>query len=297
MHQIHRKKLFFFIAISCGLSWSLVGLFHFLGLRWNTSDSFILLMIYMLMPGLAAAISVKFIFKERLREKLGLNWKINKWWFVAWLLPVFIAVMTMGVSLAMPGVEYTTDLSGVAEQFKRLIDPDELAVMEKQISELPVHPFWMSMGQGLIAGFTINAAFALGEEAGWRGYMLYELKSLNFWKSSGFTGIVWGIWHFPVILMGHNYFVHRNIGVLFMIIFCMLLSPIAAFLRIKANSVFAAAIFHGTINATASLALLMVKGGNDLTIGVTGISGFIVLSLINLAIYLKFRNVSDLKPV
>jgi|GEM_PF-6474532 len=56
-------------------------------------------------------------------------------------------------------------------------------------------------------------------------------------------------------------------GVLFMmIIFCLLLSPIFSYIRIKSRSVVAAAIMHGTLNATRGLSIMVVKGGGDLVI-------------------------------
>ncbi len=69
-----------------------------------------------------------------------------------------------------------------------------------------------------------------------------------------------------------------------MIIWCMLLTPIFVYVRVKAKSVIAAAIMHGTLNGTAGLALMMVRGGNDLTIGLTGVAGFVVLLLVNILI-------------
>jgi hypothetical protein len=44
--------------------------------------------------------------------------------------------------------------------------------------------FWLALGQGLIAGATINAVAGFGEELGWRGFLYRELSFLGFWKSS-----------------------------------------------------------------------------------------------------------------
>jgi len=50
-----------------------------------------------------------------------------------------------------------------------------------------------------------------------------------------------------------------------------------------------AAIFHGANNAIAGITILYLKGGNDITNGVTGIAGFIALLLVNIAFYLYDR--------
>ncbi len=69
----------------------------------------------------------------------------------------------------------------------------------------------------------------------------------------------------------------------------VLLSPLLGYLTLRAGSVIAAAIFHGTFNATAELAILVVQGGSDLIVGVTGLAGFIVLLLINIGLFFLDR--------
>jgi membrane protease YdiL (CAAX protease family) len=84
-----------------------------------------------------------------------------------------------------------------------------------------------------------------------------------------------------------------------MTIFTLLLSPIFGYVTLKARSVIAAAIAHGTLNGTAGIPLLVIAGGNDLTVGVTGLAGFVVLALVNLAIfaYERLRGGSGSPPL
>ena len=180
-------------------------------------------------------------------------------------------------------------MAGFFERFKGVLPPERLEAMRRQAEALPVHPFWLGLIQGLIAGITINAIAGFGEELGWRGLLYRELSFLGFWRSSALIGAIWGIWHAPLILQGHNYPQHPVVGAIMMTIWCMLLSPIFNFIRLKAKSVIAASILHGSLNATSGLALVLVKGGSDLTVGVTGASGFIVLGAVNLGIYLTSR--------
>jgi len=45
------------------------------------------------------------------------------------------------------------------------------------------------------------AATTLGEEIGWRGFFIYELrKVLSFTGVSIFSGIIWATWHWPLIV-------------------------------------------------------------------------------------------------
>ncbi len=50
---------------------------------------------------------------------------------------------------------------------------------------------------------------------------------------------------------------------------------------------------HGSLNGTAGLAFILVAGGDDLTNGVLGLAGFVVLALANLALYLWIRRTGD----
>jgi membrane protease YdiL (CAAX protease family) len=171
-----------------------------------------------------------------------------------------------------------------------MVPPETLEEMRAQSAALPVHPLWLALVQALIAGPTINAVFGFGEELGWRGLLLRELAPLGFWRSSYLIGLIWGLWHAPLILRGTNYPQHPELGVALMTVFTMLLAPLMSYVTLRANSVIAAAIFHGTLNASAGMALLPLKGGSDLTVGMTGLSGLVVLAIANLGVWVILRS-------
>jgi uncharacterized protein len=80
-----------------------------------------------------------------------------------------------------------------------------------------------------------------------------------------------------------------------MTIFCVLFLPTFTLIRIKSRSVIAASILHGSFNALAGIAVMLVQGGNDLLIGNTGLAGLLVIGGINLIIlrsYSESRNKS-----
>jgi membrane protease YdiL (CAAX protease family) len=279
------KRIGLFIGITYALSWSIVILFLALGVRWGTPISMVVGIVLMFMPMISVILVQKVIYKEPLAKPLGISFKLNRWWLVAWLLPPLVALATIGVSLLIPGVSYSPEMIGFFERFEGIMPPEQLEQMKEQLAAFPIHIFWISLVQGLTAGITVNAIVAFGEELGWRGFLLRELSHMGFWRSSAIIGLVWGVWHFPIILQGHNYPQHPVAGVFMMILFCLLLSPIFSYITLKSKSVLAAAIAHGSLNGTAGLAIMMVKGGNDLTIGVTGAAGFMVLLIANLGIF------------
>lgn len=157
--------------------------------------------------------------------------------------------------------------------------------MREQAASSSIHPFWLALIAGLVAGVTVNAVAGFGEELGWRGLLLHEWQNMGFWKSSALIGFVWGIWHAPLILQGHNYPQHPVIGVCLMTIWCILISPIFSYIRLRSNSVIAAAIMHGSLNGTGVLSIMMLKGGNDMIIGLPGIAGFVVLAFVNIGLF------------
>ncbi|MGQ9760171.1 MAG: CPBP family intramembrane glutamic endopeptidase [Candidatus Methanomethylicaceae archaeon] len=279
------KRVGLFVGITFTLSWLTAILFLILGGKWGTLNAWIIAIIFMFMPMVSAILVQKAIYGEPLKKPLGISFKLNRWWLVAWLLPALIAFATIGVSLLVPGVSYSREIIGFFESLEGIVPPEQLQQLKEQMAAFPIHIFWIALIQGLSAGITINAVAGFGEELGWRGFLLRELSYMGFWRSSAIIGLIWGVWHAPIILQGHNYPQHPLEGVFMMIISCLLLSPIFSYIRMKSKSVIAAAIAHCSLNATGGLAILPIRGGNDLIIGITGIAGFAVLLIANLLIF------------
>ncbi|MBO7288064.1 MAG: CPBP family intramembrane metalloprotease [Bacteroidales bacterium] len=278
------KKAIKYSIILCVISWIYAAIMIFgLGVK-NPSDNpmkyTIYASLYMLLPMMVAIVMQK-INKEKLSSTGLLRFKIKWSWLVAWMLPVVIVLLTIFVNALLPGCEFNTDLSS-------LIPMEQVPEEQKEMVSMLMTPAFMiliTVISGLFAGATINALFAFGEEYGWRNYLVSALKEKKLVCASIFIGTVWGIWHFPLILLGHNYPQHSVAGVFMMVIFCVLASFVELYFVLKAKSVYPAAIFHGTINAVAGLNVLLIKGGNDLINGAAGVSGFIVMSIVIAIIY------------
>jgi membrane protease YdiL (CAAX protease family) len=294
--MIDKRKIGIFLGIAFGGPWLIAIGYAALGFRWGGIGASVVGPIYMLFPMAATFIVLKAVYKEPVMQPLGISFKVNRWWVVGWLLPLVISLATLGISLWLPGVEFSVSMDGLYARLAANIPPEQIAVMKEKAALLPVHPFWLALLQGLIAGVTINAGFGFGEELGWRGFLQKEFSGLGFWKGSLFIGLVWGIWHAPLVLQGHNYHQHPKAGVLLMTAWCMLLGPLFSYIRIRSGSVIAAAIMHGSLNAFAGLGILVVTGGSDLTVGVTGLGGFIVLAVLNILLFVYLRSGGTLSP-
>lgn len=235
--------------------------------------------ICMLFP-LIATITLQLMAHEKPLRNIGVSWKVNRWWFIGWLLMPLLAIITVGASSLMPGAEFSTNTDLLQAQVYAMNE------MEGDVAITPTLLIVISLLSGLFAGATINAIFAFGEESGWRGYLLSQFKGQHFSKSALIIGAIWGVWHSPIILLGHNYPEHPVAGVFMMVLFCMAFALLIQYFRIKSGSVIVAAIMHGTFNAVAGLNILLINNFNDLLCGSTGLAGILTIMLFDLLFFL-----------
>lgn len=275
------KRLKVFLYVCFGISFIAGGAFHFLGGDLSSASGMFFASAYMLIP-LISVIITQLIFGEKPFSDVCVSFKINKWWFVAWLLMPVVNILAMFASTLLPGVS---------------LDPNSelvrLAIADMSTKGLEIDGWGLlaiTIVGSLFAGFTINAFFAFGEEIAWRGFLPRIMDAWGFWKKSLVIGTVWGFWHAPLVLMGHNYPDHPIIGVFMMILLCVVMTPVFLYLREKSGSTMVAAIAHGTLNGSAGISVMYLAGGNDLLCGTTGLVGIMILVILDLLIYLLRKN-------
>ena len=143
----------------------------------------------------------------------------------------------------------------------------------------------------LLLGPFINFIPALGEEYGWRGFLQPELvKRFGLTPGLTLTGIIWGLWHSPIILQGYNYPQHPNlIGVGFFTLWTILVGYFLGWLRIKSKSCFPTALSHGAINAYAGFGVILAPTQNELLGLPLGLPGFLALALVAALVFYDLR--------
>jgi membrane protease YdiL (CAAX protease family) len=90
------------------------------------------------------------------------------------------------------------------------------------------------------------SATTLGEEIGWRGFFIYELrKVLSFTGVSIFSGFIWAAWHWPLL-----YYYSNNVVLEFITFFIVIISMsfIMTYYTFKSKSIWPAVIFHAASN-------------------------------------------------
>jgi len=277
------RKVFLFVGLSYGLAALMAALMALSGLEFTGAVALVFSAAYMFTP-LAAVAVVQRAAGERPLRGLGAGLRLNRWLAVASVGALVLVLVSTLAGFALPWHHFDPGVDALLARFGELIPPEELAEVRTQLEALPIHPALLALPQAVIAGATINALFAFGEEIGWRGLLHRELAGLGLWRESAIVGVLWGFWHAPIILLGHNYPEHPLPGVFLFVVICLLLSPLHTLVRRRSGSVWAAAICHGTFNAAAGAPLLITAGGSDLTVGVTGLAGVLGMGAFNLGL-------------
>lgn len=118
--------------------------------------------------------------------------------------------------------------------------------------------------------FTIIVFFpAFGEEWGWRGYMMPKLlKLMPKWAAVLLGGVIWGLWHAPLTIAGHNFGIdyvgYPWGGILQMCLMCVLMNAFLTLLTEKTKSIYPASFCHMVNNNMGASVLIMIAGSEAL---------------------------------
>lgn len=275
-----------FVVVSFALAWALtLPLWFGDGLREPFAR--VLVTAMMFAPTVAALIVVFFIEKPKHKARaLGLvplkpAGRLIGYLAIALILPVLLCILALVVA-SLLGL-YPADFI----HFSGYQQITEMQLAEAGITELPV-PIGVLVAvqfvNVLIGALFINIIPALGEEIGWRGWLLPKLLRFGPWPAILLSGVIWGLWHTPVILLGHNYPGTPGwLAVIAMVVFSIIMGGIFGWLRLRGGSVWPAALAHSTLNAAATLFIVFVAEDgrfDPLHANITGWSGWIIPAIL-----------------
>jgi uncharacterized protein len=276
-----------FLAIAFGLSW-LIALPLWLG-DGLASPLFPVIAVAIMATPAIAALVVVFVVERPARKgvALGLRPLGTARRFIGFLaLAIAIPIALIALALVVGSLlgVYHADLVNFSG-FSALIDAQLSAAGASTSSlTLPIAALVAVQCVAVIVGGFINLIPALGEELGWRGWLLPKLLPLGTVPALIISGVIWGAWHAPLILLGYNYpGVPGWLGVLMMCGMCILVGGVFGWLRIASGTVWPAALAHGTFNAAAGLSV--VFSAADFPIDTTqatilGWSGWIIPAIL-----------------
>lgn len=104
--------------------------------------------------------------------------------------------------------------------------------------------------QAVILGPLLGLVVAFGEEYGWRGLLQSELVKLGRVRGVLLVGVIWGIWHAPVIAMGGNYPGYPVFGQFVMVGSSVIMGFFLGYAVLKTGSIWIAALLHAVNNQT-----------------------------------------------
>jgi membrane protease YdiL (CAAX protease family) len=262
-----------YLIIAFGMSWFLWCFPLLFGLTLRSPSYFLFLLFGAFSPAIAAIIVRKWITREGFADAgLRLNFVNNKrYYLIGWLLPLLVVAIILLLAVIFR-------ISSPDFSLQRAINA--LGSIQNPLEAVP-RPIRFPVVGVLQALLTAIIATPLlwGEEFGWRGYLQIRLMARRPLLAAIITGVIWGIWHYPINQQGYNYPDNRILGLFIFPVFTVLLSIILGWLRLKTGSIWSASLAHSATNTIGGgLTILLFMGApNWIFVGYAGILSWIPL--------------------
>lgn len=290
--NLDKKRIYIFLAITFGFAWGVALIIYLTGGLQNspiiipntqiTLATVLLATAVMWSPAIGNILT-RFITNEG-KHNLYLRPHIKKswpYWLAAWFLPGILTLVGLVIFFLLFPHTFDPSLS----QLQALLNINGASGIEINLWVIVA----VQIVQAMLLAPILNSLATFGEEFGWRGYLQPKLMPLGGRKAMILMGVIWGVWHWPIILMGHNYGLDYPgapfLGPLAMVWFCIVVGIFLGWVTLKSNSVWPAVIGHAAINGIASLGLIFIQGTPNpilgpLPVGIIGGLGFTLVALL-----------------
>ena len=187
-------------------------------------------------PALAAFATLKL--NGRSLSDLGWRWPARKYALASWYIPLlyagvaYLIVWLSGLG-GFPNHEFVTSL---AKRMGPRLSPAIATIL-----------YVLLIGSFGMVG---SLSHALGEEIGWRGFLVPELaKNVSFTSTALISGIIWSLWHYPVLIFAdYNAGTVTWYALLCFTIMVIAISFVFAWMRLKSGSLWTGALLHASHN-------------------------------------------------
>ena len=230
----------------------------------------------MFFPAIGVLITRLFTREGLKNAMLHLNLKGNvRYYLIGWFGPMVLTLLGTVIYFVVCPSEFTLTT------YK--------ATMETQPMSSAM--FWALQAVLMCVAPLLNLIPCFGEEWGWRGYLLPKVaQRMKFLPSVLLTGFIWGIWHAPIIVAGHNYGMGYSgypwAGVAAMCVFCVVVGTLFSYITLKTKSCWPAVLAHGMLNGTAAVGVLFLANPmvydrfvGPAPTGIIGASAYIVVAV------------------
>lgn len=232
--SIEIKEAWKTIIIFLVLLTSLSSLAYYAILKLNPTSIYVGAL--MISPAMAAFITLKI----QKRPLSSLPWSLFKLKYLklSFLMPILYVSMAY-VLIWMFGFGSFINSETISEW------SDQLGIDSSNQTLLIIVMILLLLTVGVIK----NLGSTLGEEIGWRGFFIFELRKVMSFKALTIvSGLIWAVWHYPIINLmygrGDNLLLH----IVAFTIMILGVSVILAYVTFKSNSLWPAAVYHSVHN-------------------------------------------------
>jgi len=266
------KGILIYLLIAVGGAWGIWAVALLLGALDTGPRGQVIVAAGAFMPALAAVIARVVVTREGFADS-GLRPRFRHAWpyyLLAWLLPLPVVGFIVALSL----------LLGLSQ------------------APLTLSP---ALVIAAIIGTLVSAPLFIGEELGWRGYLQLRLFGGRLLPAALLTGLIWGIFHWPLILIGYEGYENVLLGLAIFPVFTMFYSLLLGWLRARSGSVWVACLGHAAANGSggALTAALFLHSGHFILLSYVGVFAWVPLGVLWVLLVLsgQFRlSASHLTP-
>jgi uncharacterized protein len=250
-----RRGLLLYLAVAFGVAWTLCGLLWLRG-GLERPEAGAVLLASMYAPALGMLAVWRLADPRALRVSGVRRRGPWRWYAITYVLvPV---LLLLGAALCvLVGVQRLDPTFSLLQE--------QLARAGREVPPPPPLPQAVLMAlPAFVVAPLMNVVATIGEELGWRGYLWARLQPLGPRRAALLIGVVWGVWHAPVIALGYNYPGAPVLGPLLMTVLTVIYGVILGWLRARSESVWPAALAHGALNAEAGVLAIFLTPASPL---------------------------------
>jgi membrane protease YdiL (CAAX protease family) len=239
VHPVRWRGVLVFLLLAFGLAW-----IPFLVLHSNTNPTVqTLILLLQFVPAIAAVLVRGPLLREGFADsgfRLNLTHRqsLSTYGFALLLLPLLlVGAILLGLAL---------HLATWAPQSSQTT-----GVLPLGFSGVPLPSNVLGIVVEVAVLSNVGALVTFGEEFGWRGYLLPRLMPLGQNWAILLSGVIWAAWHLPLNLL---YGVNGGLqGFPFWLVWTIGLGAVLGWLRLRAQSVWPAAIMHAQVDSLPRL--------------------------------------------